>query len=157
VHFADPLGLAPGDVFGTQEAAESDRAIFAALLEERRFAPDVILSRFGGSDPWDNGYLTGVYQVDGTDEASCWNGFTYDWIDYPEPITGYPPGMGPSGKPMIHIIKHATRKAAKDAARNAGKRAPMNHRSPGRGGPHYHPVDARGRKIPDGTHHEYPK
>lgn len=151
----DPLGLMPGDIFSTREAAEADRAIVAALLEERAWALDVVISREMGADEWGIGHLTDVYQVDWSDETSCSNQFTYDWL----PVNmGYPPdvGLGPSGKFMRHAIKLSTLKRAKDAARNAGKGAPMHHPSPTRGNPHFHPVDARGRKIP-GTHYEYPK
>ncbi len=70
---------------------------------------------------------------------------------------GIPPSkLGPSGKPKIHVKKHATKKQAKDAARNKGKGEPMHHPSPERGGPHYHPVDKDGKKIP-GPHEEYPR
>ena len=64
-------------------------------------------------------------------------------------------GMGPSGKLKIHKIPFSTQKAAKDAARAAGKGSPMKHPSPKEGPPHYHPVDKGGNKIPDGTHYEY--
>jgi RHS repeat-associated protein len=50
--FVDPLGLMPGDIFSTREAAEADRAMFAALLEERQWALDVIISRELGVDEW---------------------------------------------------------------------------------------------------------
>jgi len=62
--------------------------------------------------------------------------------------------IGPSGKPKIHVTKHPSRKRAKDKARNDGKGPPMNHTSPKKGGPHYHPTDGNGDKIP-GPHHEY--
>ena len=61
--------------------------------------------------------------------------------------------LGPSGKPKIHDARFPTRKAAKDAARQAGKGEPIPHSPPG-GRPHFHPVDAAGRKIP-GQHFEY--
>jgi uncharacterized protein RhaS with RHS repeats len=48
----DALGLMPGDIFNTREAAEADRAIFDALLRERAFALDVILSQLVGGDEW---------------------------------------------------------------------------------------------------------
>lgn len=44
----------------------------------------------------------------------------------------------------------------KDAARNAGQRAPMKHPSPRRGKPHYHPTKRDGSKKQDGTHFNYP-
>jgi RHS repeat-associated protein len=65
--------------------------------------------------------------------------------------------IGPSGKPEIHQIDSSTKKEAKDAARNAGKNAPMHHPSPKRGDPHFHPTDKKGKKLPDGTHYNYPK
>ena len=65
--------------------------------------------------------------------------------------------LGPSGKPMIHQPRFSTRKAAKDAAHNAGEGPPIHHPSPTRGEPHYHPTDSRGRKLNDGTHYNYPR
>lgn len=62
--------------------------------------------------------------------------------------------LGPSGKPKIHNVDHPNKKSAKDAARNDGQGAPMNHPSPTVGKPHYHPTDADGNKIP-GVHHNY--
>jgi RHS repeat-associated protein len=73
-----------------------------------------------------------------------------------QPVFWSSPDIGPSGKPKIHQVDHATRKQAKDAARNAGKAAPTNHPSPTRGKPHFHPVDKAGQKIP-GVHHNYPR
>ena len=64
--------------------------------------------------------------------------------------------LGPSGKPSIHQVDSPTKKAAKDAARNAGQGAPMQHPTPRRGEPHFHPTDRKGKKIPDGTHYNYP-
>ena len=64
--------------------------------------------------------------------------------------------LGPSGKPAVHETDHATRKQAKDAARNEGKGAPVNHPSPRTGDPHYHPTGPDGKKIPNSTHHNYP-
>ena len=64
--------------------------------------------------------------------------------------------IGPSGKPKIHVKKHSSRKKAKDSASQEGSGPPMHHPSPTRGGPHYHPTDANGNKIP-GPHHEYPR
>lgn len=63
--------------------------------------------------------------------------------------------LGPSGKPMIHQINPGSKKAAKDAARNAGQSAPMKHPSPQRGQSHWHPTDRMGRKIRNGTHYIY--
>ena len=64
--------------------------------------------------------------------------------------------LGPSGKPMIHQKNFPTKKAAKDAARNAGNGAPMKHPSPRRGDQHFHPT-RNGKKIADGTHYNYPR
>jgi len=64
--------------------------------------------------------------------------------------------IGPSGKPKIHVKKHSSKKKAKDAASQDGNGPPMHHPSPTTGGPHYHPTDANGEKIPGGNHHEYP-
>lgn len=61
-----------------------------------------------------------------------------------------------AGRFAIHVIKFATRKAAKDAARNAGKGKPMHHPTPKKGDPHFHPVDKNGNKIP-GPHYTYPR
>ncbi|MBP6668247.1 MAG: hypothetical protein KA180_02285 [Gemmatimonadales bacterium] len=72
------------------------------------------------------------------------------------PINRHGQPLGPSGKPMVHNIDHPNRKAAKDAARNAGQGAPLHHPSPRVGDPHYHPVDGDGEKIRDGTHYNYP-
>jgi len=63
--------------------------------------------------------------------------------------------LGPSGKPMIHQVNPGGKKAAKDAARNAGEGAPIRHPSPRRGQPHYHPTNRSGKKIPNGTHFNY--
>lgn len=65
--------------------------------------------------------------------------------------------LGPSGKPLIHVVKHPTRKRAKDAARNEGSGAPVHHPSPVRGGPHFHPSNADRTKQPGSPHHEYPR
>lgn len=56
--------------------------------------------------------------------------------------------LGPSGKPMIHQVNPGTKKAAKDAARNAGQGAAMKHPSPQRGQRHYHPTDKKGKEDP---------
>jgi hypothetical protein len=65
----------------------------AALLEERQWALDVWISRELGMDEWGSGILSGVYQVDSTDETSCSTWFTYDWLPY---NLGYPPDLGPA-------------------------------------------------------------
>jgi RHS repeat-associated protein len=65
--------------------------------------------------------------------------------------------LGPSGEPAIHQVDHSTRKRAKDAARNEGQGAPVQHPSPQRGEPHFHPADRDGNKKPGSTHHNYPR
>jgi hypothetical protein len=64
--------------------------------------------------------------------------------------------LGGSGKPMIHSVEHHSLKAAKDAARQAGKGAPVKHPSPNVGKRHFHPADVAGEKLPGSPHHEYP-
>jgi len=64
--------------------------------------------------------------------------------------------LGPSGKPQVNTVQHSTQKAAKDAARNEGKGAPVKHTNPKKGGDHYHATDKNGEKKPNSTHHEYP-
>lgn len=64
--------------------------------------------------------------------------------------------LGPSGDPMIHQPSLPHRKDAKDAARRAGKGAPMKHPNPKRGKPHFHPTTRKGKKVNDGTHYNYP-
>ncbi|MFL5493647.1 MAG: RHS repeat-associated core domain-containing protein [Gemmatimonadales bacterium] len=64
--------------------------------------------------------------------------------------------LGPSGKPQVDNVDKSTRKQAKDAARDAGKGPPINHPSPARGKPHYHPTDADGNKLPGSPHYTYP-
>jgi len=63
--------------------------------------------------------------------------------------------IGPSGKPKIHVKKHSSKKGAEDAASQDGGGPPMHHPSPTVGGPHYHPTDRDGNKIPGKPHHEY--
>jgi hypothetical protein len=58
--------------------------------------------------------------------------------------------LGGSGKPQRHSAQHSTRKAAKDAARQDGKTAPQEDNG------HFHSTDKNGRKVHNGTHHEYP-
>jgi hypothetical protein len=65
--------------------------------------------------------------------------------------------LGPSGKPAVHEVDYSTRKRAKDAARNEGKGAPVNHPTPAKGKPHFHPTAEDGTKVPASTHHNYPK
>lgn len=61
--------------------------------------------------------------------------------------------IGPSGLPKRYVVQDATKKEAKDAARQAGNEAPINHPSPAVGGPHYHPVKDG---VKQRVHHEYP-
>lgn len=76
--------------------------------------------------------------------------------------------MGPSGKPMVHTVKHATEKNAKGAAREGGKGTPVKHTKDKKGGKHYHHgsgVKGKGKgtkkygskagKVSDNIHHEY--
>jgi hypothetical protein len=72
------------------------------------------------------------------------------------PTDAYGNKLGASGKPQVNTVKHSTRKGAKDAARNEGKGAPVNHTNPQKGGDHYPPTDENGEKLPNSTHHEYP-
>lgn len=67
-------------------------------------------------------------------------------------------GTGPSGKPLRHFKDLPNRKAAENAARNAGKgNKPIEHKAhkPGQK-PHYHPTDKKGKKKDDGSHYRYP-
>jgi hypothetical protein len=64
--------------------------------------------------------------------------------------------LGPSKKPQVNQTDHSTEKAAKDAARQQGKRTLDKHPRPQKGDPHYHPTDKDGKKIPNSTHHNYP-
>jgi hypothetical protein len=64
--------------------------------------------------------------------------------------------LGPSGKPQVNKVQHATKKEAKDAARAEGQAAPVRHPSPKKGKPHFHATDKKGKKKPASTHHEYP-
>jgi hypothetical protein len=63
--------------------------------------------------------------------------------------------LGPSGKPKIHNVDLPSKKAAQEAAQQAGAGKPMQHPSPTVGKGHYHPTDANGKKIP-GVHYNYP-
>jgi RHS repeat-associated protein len=65
--------------------------------------------------------------------------------------------LGPSGKPQVNTVQHSTQKAAKDAARNEGKGAPVKHTNPVKGEDHYHSTNNNGEKVPNSTHHEYPR
>jgi hypothetical protein len=64
--------------------------------------------------------------------------------------------LGPSGEVQVNQARHSTEKGAKDAARQEGAGAPEKHVNPTKGGPHYHPTDKQGKKIPSSTHHNYP-
>jgi len=66
--------------------------------------------------------------------------------------------LGPSGKPKIHTVDHASKKRAKDAARQDGKNLPIIHPSDVNQPPHYHATDARGNKIGrQSPHHNFPR
>ena len=63
----------------------------------------------------------------------------------------------------IHIVEHATKKQAYEAARResqptkTGARVPVHHPNDKEGRPpHYHPADKKGKKIENGVHHQYP-
>ncbi len=69
----------------------------------------------------------------------------------------WPGAMAAKGARAVrHIVRHATKKRAKDAARKAGDGAPIHHPRPKVGRPHYHPT-RKGKKKRDGVHHEYPR
>lgn len=85
-----------------------------------------------------------------------------------DPKTGQK--IGPSGKPTVHTVKHASKKEAKDAARQGGRGTPVKHTKDAKGGNHYHHgagVKGKGKgtknygsragKISDNVHHEYPE
>ncbi|OXA58773.1 hypothetical protein Fcan01_06382 [Folsomia candida] len=66
--------------------------------------------------------------------------------------------IGGSGKPVQHFKNLPNRKAAENAARNAGKgNTPVRHtpHQPGQT-PHFHPADRNGNIIKDGSHYGYP-
>ena len=67
-------------------------------------------------------------------------------------------GVGASGLPKVHVIRHGSRKSAKEAARQAGQGEPL-HDIPADPNelPHYHPTDRNGKKIENGVHYAYPK
>ncbi len=64
---------------------------------------------------------------------------------------------GPSGKPEIHKVKHSSKKAAKDVVWKEGKGTPIKPSSPKKGKRHYYSSDAKGKKNPGSSHHEYPE
>ncbi|CAK0814942.1 unnamed protein product [Prorocentrum cordatum] len=70
-------------------------------------------------------------------------------------------GAGPSGKALVHTVQHGSRKAAREAAQQAGKGKPIHHSSGSGGGGHFHAVDKAGNKITSGSqggvHHNYGK
>jgi RHS repeat-associated protein len=76
--------------------------------------------------------------------------------------------IGPSGKPMVHTVKHTSQKKAKDAARQGGQGTPVKHTKDKKGGKHYHHgsgIKGKGKgtkgygskagKVSDNVHHEY--
>jgi hypothetical protein len=83
------------------------------------------------------------------DDILTWNGQRVD------PKTGRK-AYG-SGEPGLHSKDYATRKAAKDAARQRGAREPTEADGPHRkGGRHLHPVDDEGNDVHDGMHDNFP-
>jgi uncharacterized protein RhaS with RHS repeats len=72
------------------------------------------------------------------------------------PIDRYGNVLGPSGKPMVHTVRHSTKKRARDAARRDGDGAPENHASPTNGNQHFH-ATKQWEKVPNSIHHEYPE
>ncbi len=67
--------------------------------------------------------------------------------------------LGPSGKPKVITVKHATQKRAQDAAQVRSKGKPVKHVNPAKRRNHYHSTDKRGRprKAKQNIHHEFPK
>jgi RHS repeat-associated protein len=63
---------------------------------------------------------------------------------------------GPSGDPQVNQVDHPSKKAAEEAAARQGNGKPVKHTRPVKGGPHFHPADSDGEKIPNSTHHNYP-
>lgn len=63
-------------------------------------------------------------------------------------------GVGPSQKPKVHHVQHATRKQAHDAARQQGHGRPIHHPESARAG-HYHATDRWAEKMRNGVHHRY--
>jgi RHS repeat-associated protein len=64
--------------------------------------------------------------------------------------------LGPSGKEQINTTTTTTREGARNRALNEGSGA-VEHATPKKGGPHFHPTDNKGNKVPASTHHDYPK
>ena len=64
--------------------------------------------------------------------------------------------LGPSGKIMINDTDNNTREGAKNKSLSEGTGA-VEHRNPKRGGPHFHPTGADGRKKQGSTHHNFPE
>jgi RHS repeat-associated protein len=62
--------------------------------------------------------------------------------------------LGPSGEPQVNKTTSNTREGARNKALKEGSGA-VEHRTPKRGGPHFHPTDNKGKKKPSSTHHEY--
>ncbi len=71
-----------------------------------------------------------------------------------------PKDLGPSGKPKVHTVDHASRKDAKDAARNAGRSNtdPESHPSDKGQPAHFHSTrDGEKLEGKDNVHHNYPE
>jgi hypothetical protein len=64
--------------------------------------------------------------------------------------------LGPSGKPKVITVKHATDKRAQDAAQARSKGRRVKQVNPKKGNTHYHATDKRGkpRKGKQNIHHE---
>jgi RHS repeat-associated protein len=63
--------------------------------------------------------------------------------------------LGPGGRPQVNKTKSTTREGARNKALNEGSGA-VEHRTPARGKPHFHPTTKGGEKQSHSTHHEYP-
>ena len=76
--------------------------------------------------------------------------------------------QGPSGKKKVHTVRHSSKKAAKDAARQGGKGTPVKHTKDAKGGKHFHHGNGKvgkgkgtknyggkAGKVSDNVHHEY--
>lgn len=66
--------------------------------------------------------------------------------------------LGPSGKPKVNVVKHATNKRAKDAVSIRKNGTPARDVNPRKGGSHYHSTNSDGsrKKGNKNVHHEFP-
>lgn len=159
VNFSDPFGLCPvtaedptpcgltGAAIGTVAGAGLGVALTAGCAGITvgicSAAAPVIIGASAGLGGAIGGLIETIFQTEGRTASG---GSTDEHGNE----------LGPSGKPKIHEVDHSTKKQAKDAARNEGKGAPVQHPSPTRGRPHFHPTDGDGEKVPGSTHHNYP-